>query len=86
MIVVWLFLAVPWVCLQFVIVVFPDHTYLLFFYRTVKKIHPSESLHQSIKSEYDRDLHATIIDGRPNHVTAKKEIQNNTKLMTVRTQ
>ena len=26
----WLFLAVPWVCLQFVIVVFPDHTHLLF--------------------------------------------------------
>ena len=29
-IVVWLFLAVPWVCLQFVMVVFPDHTHLLF--------------------------------------------------------
>ena len=29
-IVVWVFLAVPWVCLQFVIVVFPDHTDLLF--------------------------------------------------------
>ena len=29
-IVVWLFLAVPWVCLQFVIVVIPDHTHLLF--------------------------------------------------------
>ena len=29
--VVWLFLAVPWVCLLFVIVVFPDHTHLLFF-------------------------------------------------------
>ena len=28
-IVVWLFLAVPWGCLQFVIVVFPDHTHLL---------------------------------------------------------
>ena len=28
--VVWLFLAVPWVCLQFVIVVLPDHTHLLF--------------------------------------------------------
>ena len=28
--VVWLFLAVPWVCLRFVIVVFSDHTYLLF--------------------------------------------------------
>ena len=27
---VWLFLALPWVCLQFVVVVFPDHTYLLF--------------------------------------------------------
>ena len=27
----WLFLAVPWDCLQFVIVVFPDHTHLLFF-------------------------------------------------------
>ena len=25
--VVWLFLAVPWVCLQFVIVVFHDHTH-----------------------------------------------------------
>ena len=29
-IVVWLFLAVPWVFLQFVIGVFPDHTHLLF--------------------------------------------------------
>ena len=26
-IVVWLILAVPWVCLQFMIVVFPDHTH-----------------------------------------------------------
>ena len=30
-IVVWIFLAVPWVGLQFVIVVFPGHTHLLFF-------------------------------------------------------
>ena len=29
----WLFLVVPWVCLQFVIVVFPDHTHLLFLRR-----------------------------------------------------
>ena len=28
--VVWFFLALPWVCLRFVIVVFPDHTHLLF--------------------------------------------------------
>ena len=27
----WLFLAVPWGCLRFVIVVFPNHTHLLFF-------------------------------------------------------
>ena len=33
-IVVWLFLKVPWVCLQFVIVVFPGHTHLLFFAAT----------------------------------------------------
>ena len=26
----WLFLMVPWGCLQFVIVVFPDRTHLLF--------------------------------------------------------
>ena len=30
MIVVWLFLSVPWVCLQFVILIFSDHTHLLF--------------------------------------------------------
>ena len=29
-IVVWLFLAAPRVCLQFVIVVFPEHSHLLF--------------------------------------------------------
>ena len=29
-IVVWLFLTVPRVCLHFVIVVFPDHTHLVF--------------------------------------------------------
>ena len=29
-VVVWLFLAAPWVCLWFVIVVFSDHTHLLF--------------------------------------------------------
>ena len=27
---VWLFLSVPWVCLQCVIVIFPNHTHLLF--------------------------------------------------------
>ena len=27
----WLFLAVPWGCLRYLIVVFPDHTHLIFF-------------------------------------------------------
>ena len=35
LVVMWLFLAVPWVCLQFVSVVFPDHTHLLFLYNEV---------------------------------------------------
>ena len=35
-IVVWLFLVVPWVCLRFVFVVFP-HTNLLFFSGSVGK-------------------------------------------------
>ena len=34
-IVVWLFLTMPWVCLQFVIVVFPDHSHLLFLKRFI---------------------------------------------------
>ena len=29
----WLFLVTPWGCLRFVIVVFPDHTHLLFLLR-----------------------------------------------------
>ena len=31
-----LFLAVPWGCLRFVIVVFPDHTHLLFLFKQNK--------------------------------------------------
>ena len=33
-----LFLAVPWGCLQFVIVVFPDHTHLLFFKNIIRVV------------------------------------------------
>ena len=36
MMVEWLFLAVPWGCLWFVIVVFPDHTHLLFLRHYLK--------------------------------------------------
>ena len=31
----WLFLVVPWICLQFVIVVFPDHTHLRFLFKNI---------------------------------------------------
>ena len=41
-IVVWLFLTVPWVCLQFVIVVFPDHTHSLFSKRFRPKFSSSK--------------------------------------------
>ena len=47
-IVVWLFLVVPWVCLQVVIMVFPDHTHLLFFMKSsplFMKIWSFETIH-----------------------------------------
>ena len=43
--VVWLFLAVTWVCLRFVIVVFPDHTH--YFYCIVKSTKQKYSLNIS---------------------------------------
>ena len=49
MVVVWLFLAVPWVCLQLVIVVFPDHTHLLFL--NIQTIH--DQVLSSIEKELD---------------------------------
>ena len=36
--VVWLFLSMPWDCLRFVIVVFPDHTHLLFLIEKSSKL------------------------------------------------
>ena len=38
MIVMWPFLAVPWVCLQFLVVVFPDNTHLLFYSERTKVV------------------------------------------------
>ena len=45
---VWLFLAVPRVCLQFVIVVFPDHTHLVF----LKTQNLIKNYHYSISSKF----------------------------------
>ena len=48
--VVWLFLAVPWVCLRFVIVVFSDHTHLLFL---TKNLQPDlDKLFEHVPSKY----------------------------------
>ena len=45
MIVVCFFLAVPWVSLQFVIVVFPDHTHLLFLVKGISDLPYCQSLY-----------------------------------------
>ena len=66
--VVWLFLAVPWVCQLFVIVVFPDHTHLLFLgseyplylvYITTRLVTLKHDLHHWIVSEYELDMPLT---------------------------
>ena len=40
----WLFLAVPWGCLRFVIVIFPDYTHLLFLIFFLKRSSPQQDL------------------------------------------
>ena len=54
-----LFLAVPWVCLRFVIVVFPDLTHLLFWTSSGKSfwIRACLSITNTEKaSEYDHEI------------------------------
>ena len=43
----WLFLAVPWGCLRFVIVVFPDHTHFLFLKTKLRMSHSGSSQNQA---------------------------------------
>ena len=66
--VVLLFLAVPWVCMQFVIVVFPDHTHLLFLGSkyslylitcTTRLVTLKHGLHHWIVSEYELEMPLT---------------------------
>ena len=56
MIVVWLFLAVPWVCLQFVIVVFPDHSHLLFLNTLYMTITTNIPLHSKVPQSATKRL------------------------------
>ena len=64
-IVAWLFLAVPWLCLQFVIVVFPDHTKLLFSKRPDGRIDNIKSvcspLHDGSHNTYNLFRRKTLL-------------------------
>ena len=52
-IVMWLYIAVHWVCLMFVIVVFPDHTHLLFL-KKIKIAHFANFVYYSfLQAEAD---------------------------------
>ena len=44
----WLFLAVPWGCLWFVIVVFPDHINLLFFLPNIRDVFYTHQKHMQL--------------------------------------
>ena len=58
-----LFLAVPWGCLQFVIVVFPDHTHLLFFINwQIKKAQSSQHNAQTRQSLRCSQSHWQSVD------------------------
>ena len=64
--VAWLFLAVPWGCLRFVIVVFPDHNHLLFWVETkpfVENKSKSKKVLQYLKdSPYSTEFQWDIYD------------------------
>ena len=49
----WLFLAIPWGCLRFVNVVFPDHTHLLFLQQNLSGNPDKSQNYRWIKSITD---------------------------------
>ena len=75
-IVVWLFLAVPWVCLQSVIVVFPDHIHLLFFVIIVKRrtifltVCKNKNTHELHENDFDLGIFLDLVEADLN-VTGK---------------
>ena len=57
-IIVWILLAVPWVCLRFVIVAFPDHTHLLFSAAIANRlIDFRQHFHEKLKRFYLREIY-----------------------------
>ena len=66
--VVWLFLVVPWVCLLFVVMIFPDHSHLLFLsseyplyllYITPRLVTLKHVLHHWIVSDFELEMPLT---------------------------
>ena len=72
-IVVWLFLAVPRLCLQFVIVVFPDHTHFLFLsclgnhYNVVKWQWSTFTQLYETKQSYSTNTHQRLTSRQSNY-------------------
>ena len=62
-IIVWLFLAVPWVCLQFVIVIFSDRTHLLFLFLYVRDLLLRDKAHvQTQSNNHCQNMHQKSFD------------------------
>ena len=70
-IVEWLLLAVPWVCLQFVIVVFPDHTHLLFL-----KLRSILTISQMTKGLSLLLFDLNLAKEKRRHINASREIES----------
>ena len=56
-----LFLSVPQGCLQFVIVVFPDHTHLLFMYILITRANLQPSVLRCTNSDYCYQCQNTFV-------------------------
>ena len=61
-VVVWLFLTKPWVCLLFVIVAFPDYTITIFEHQMehIWFILPSNNIHPAINKHTHKDIRMFI--------------------------
>ena len=71
--VVLLFLAVPWGCLRFVIVVFPDHTHLLFIKNMCYKFCFCCSINRKYKIKLER-----AADGAPSQIPTQNFLNPST--------
>ena len=54
--VLWLFLTMPWVGLQYMIVVFPDHTHLLFVTTQIQAVNTGRAIIRQIQAYTQSEL------------------------------